>query len=466
MGCRPSTPEVIMVTPPDPPPSDIPVDPPPSKLRSYRPSIASLQIPQQDDIISEYASDRSTDEEEQGNKDYLCGTDVSLQWLLQTFADKFNKQFDDEPQWITERLNRPRWNEYAASTVIRVTFGWEEQDLPKTVIIKTVTSKDAQDEELAKYHYLMFRRECNAYDWTQKYPKIAAPRIIHTKRHAKEFSGVVVMEDVAERGVQQDAVKGLSVKYSISLNPRLSSANYGANHRCVSPDRIVILRRFVDVTRELLHQLAVLHTLSIKQNSWNTLVADLPPSYYSHMASGYNEAMDFFERHDVRHSWFIATAEYFASEYLNKMSTEAFEEAPPKVLVHGEPYAANVFMESESKESRIAAIIDWTGCHPGCFGEDIAKAICWNLSTKDRLECTEPLLEDYHTYLVENSSEDSQITLEAVQKAFNMFLPVAVVTFLQKVMANKNKEDIEPLIERAKGLIKSVYLLTHRSEEQ
>ncbi|KAK6751509.1 hypothetical protein RB195_003105 [Necator americanus] len=54
MGCRPSTPEVITVTPPDPPPSEVPSDPPLSKPRSYRPSIASLQIPNfQDDLSSE-----------------------------------------------------------------------------------------------------------------------------------------------------------------------------------------------------------------------------------------------------------------------------------------------------------------------------------------------------------------------------------------------------------------------------
>ncbi|KAE9416501.1 hypothetical protein Angca_001124, partial [Angiostrongylus cantonensis] len=400
MGCRPSTPEVITVTPPDPPPTTIPIDPPPPKTRTYRPSIASLQIPQQDDLISEYT--RSTDEEEQENQDYLCGTDFSLQWLLQTLADKFNQQFDEEPQWITERLNRPKWDvfaEYATSTVIRVTFGWEEQDLPRSVILKTLTSKDLQDHELAKYHYLMFKRECSAYDWTQRYPKLPAPKIIHIKRHAKEFGGVVVMEDVGERAVQQDAVKGLSV----------------------------------DAVRDLLHQLAILHSFSMKQNSWNTMVTDLPPSYYSHMSSGYNEIMDFFERHDVKHSWFTVTAKYFSSEYLHKMSTEAFEEVPPRVLVHSEPYAANIFVDSDSEGPRIAAIIDWTESHPGCFGEDVAKAICWNLSAKDRIDCTTPLLEDYHTFLKEESPEDCDISLDTVQNAFDMFIPVAVVTFLQKV---------------------------------
>ncbi|VDO63970.1 unnamed protein product [Haemonchus placei] len=310
MGCRPSTPEVVTVTPPDPPPSDVPSDPPPMKPRSYRPSIASLQIPNQDDMSSEgmrmfvacayeleiplgrkpergsvtkqikltdfeCLTDRSTDREtEQENQDYLCGTDVSLQWLLQMLADKFTKQFDEEPQWITERLNRPRWDDYATSTVLRVTFGWEDEDLPKSVVLKTPAHNNQKDDEEAKYHYLMFKRECNVYDWTQKYAKLPSPRIFHIKRHTKEFSGVVVMEDIGERGVQQDAIKGLSV----------------------------------EAVRDLLQQLAVLHTISMKHTGWNTTVADLPPSYYTSLVYNYNDMVDFFEHHDVDHSRFVVSS--------------------------------------------------------------------------------------------------------------------------------------------------------------
>ncbi|VDP23481.1 unnamed protein product [Heligmosomoides polygyrus] len=345
MGCRPSTPEVVTVTPPDPPPSEVPSDPPPSKPRSYRPSIASLQLPNQDDMSSECMSDRSTDLDTQENQDYLCGTDVSLQWLLQSLADKFSKQFDEEPQWITERLNRPRWDgrsppefflcvidfkralEYATSAVLRVTFGWEDEDLPKSVVLKTPAHKDKREDEEAKYHYLMFKRECNVYDWTQKYPKIPAPRIFHIKRHTKDFSGVVVMEDIGERGVQQDAVKGLSV----------------------------------EAVRDLLRQLAVLHAISIKHTGWSTTVADLPPSYYTSLASNYNDMVNFFESHDVDHSRFVVTAKFFSVEYLHDTYTEAAEKLPPRVFVHGEPYASNVFISNDSREQRIAAVIDWTG---------------------------------------------------------------------------------------------------------
>uniref|UniRef100_W6ND44 Protein Y11D7A.8 n=1 Tax=Haemonchus contortus TaxID=6289 RepID=W6ND44_HAECO len=103
--------------------------------------------------------------------------------------------------------------------------------------------------------------------------------------------------------------------------------------------------------------------------------------------------------------------------------------------------------------------------HSGCFGEDIAKAICWNLSTKDRLEWTSELLEGYHAYLHANSPEDCQVTLDNVRKAYDMFMPVAMVTLLFKVVAMKDKEDIEPIIDRAKGLIQNVYTMTKLLEK-
>ncbi|WKY06635.1 hypothetical protein Q1695_006655 [Nippostrongylus brasiliensis] len=315
--------------------------------------------------------------------------------------------------------------EYATSTVLRVTFGWEDEELPKSVVLKTPAHKDQRDDDEAKYHYLMFKRECNVYDWTQKYTKLPAPRIFHIKRHTKEFSGVVVMEDIGERGVQQDAIKGLSV----------------------------------DGVRDLLRQLAVLHTVSMKHTGWSTTVADLPPSYYTSLVSNYNEVVNFFEHQDVDHSRFVETGRYFTAEYMHEMSTEAAEHLPPRVFVHGEPYASNIFTIADSREHRIAAIIDWTESHSGCFGEDIAKAICWNLTTKDRLECTGALLEEYHEEMVHHLPEDVTLSIDTVRKAYDMFMPMAMVTLLFKVVARKNKEEIEPLIDRAKGLIQNVYTM-------
>ncbi|VDK84201.1 unnamed protein product [Cylicostephanus goldi] len=91
-------------------------------------------------------------------KEYLCQTEVTLSWLVQAIGDKFEKTFEEEPRWIVERLNRPQMDELANTTVMRVTFGWEDPVLPKNVIVKTIPSKDLRDDEDSKFALTKFKR--------------------------------------------------------------------------------------------------------------------------------------------------------------------------------------------------------------------------------------------------------------------------------------------------------------------
>ncbi|CAA21584.2 CHK kinase-like domain-containing protein [Caenorhabditis elegans] len=432
MGCGSSSPaEVAPAEIIEPSPSsDVPSDP---KIpTSYRPSIISLQIPNEfgDDVSSDALSDRSDAQEE--NVDYLYATDVTLQWLLERIYDKFKKPIPEDPQWIIERLNRPSWDlDYATSSVVRVTFGWDDDELPRSVVLKTPVAKDQRDDEEGKYHYIMFKRECNVYEWTQKFPKLIAPKIIHIKKHSKEGSGVVVMEDVSEKGQEQDPVKGL----------------------------------MLEVVRDLLKQIAYLHSISLKHTSWSTLVADLPPSYYAHTIGSFDDTLTFFERQDVDHSRFVHIGKYFSDEYLHSTATETTELLDiPKVLVHGEPYASNVFTKMEGKEQRILSLIDWTEGHSGCFAEDVAKIICWNLNAKERVDNTSSLLEGYHFHLARYYDGDCPFTVDIIQRAYEVFVPFAMVSLCGKVMSVKNKTEKEPLIERAKSLIQQVYAMERLNE--
>ncbi|CAJ0603392.1 unnamed protein product [Cylicocyclus nassatus] len=144
------------------------------------------------------------------------------------------------------------------------------------------------------------------------------------------------------------------------------------------------------------------------------------------------------------------------------MFESAADKYPPKVLLHGEPFASNIFRRLDNTEL-VWTIVDWTGCHSGCYGEDLAKAICWNLSTKDRLECTTSLLEEYYQHVMRYSG-DLELTMNDVRKAYDAFLPVAMVTFTAKIMEMQNKGDVESLLERAKGLIENLYTLIKLNE--
>ncbi|PAV92207.1 hypothetical protein WR25_08987 [Diploscapter pachys] len=423
MGCRPSTPEVV----PSPPViSEVPSDPK-NHRSSFRPSISSLQIPKGDYNIdqlteSDAASEHSGDNE-QDPHECIYGTDITLEWLLQRLKEKFGSKVPAEPQWITERLNRPHWNvEYATSSVVRVTFGWEDEELPKSVVIKTPVAKGLREEsEEGKYHFII---ECNVYEWTQRYPKLASPRIFTIRKHSKEGSGVVIMQDASVNSIQCDAIKGLKV----------------------------------DVMRDLLKHLAYLHAASMKHTSWSTLIADLPPSYYAYVLGNFEDIKNFFERKEVDHSRFVHTAKYFNTEYLHTTATESADHLKvPKVLVHGEPYASNIFVSKDGKSQVVSSVIDWTECHSGCFAEDLCKAICWNMAPKDRTDNTANLLEGYHYHLVRYCNGECPITVDAIRKAYDKFLPFAMVSFAGKVVHAKNKPDIEPLVERAKALIQQVY---------
>lgn len=48
--------------------------------------------------------------------------------------------------------------DYATSSVVRVTFGWDDDELPRSVVLKTPVAKDQRDDEEGKYHYIMFKR--------------------------------------------------------------------------------------------------------------------------------------------------------------------------------------------------------------------------------------------------------------------------------------------------------------------
>ncbi|CAJ0603409.1 unnamed protein product [Cylicocyclus nassatus] len=157
MGCRPSTPKSAAAASPEPSIEELDDDET-SKSRMYRPSTDDPQPPDpQDDLSSEAPSEESAGPDPQ-EKEHLCQTEVTLQWLVQVIGDRFDKTFEEEPRWIVERLNRPKMDELANTTIMRVTFGWEDRALPKNVIVKTIPSKDLRDDEESKFALTKFKR--------------------------------------------------------------------------------------------------------------------------------------------------------------------------------------------------------------------------------------------------------------------------------------------------------------------
>ncbi|CAJ0603410.1 unnamed protein product [Cylicocyclus nassatus] len=121
------------------------------------------------------------------------------------------------------------------------------------------------------------RTECVVYEWIEsvkhKYDQLAAPTIYHIKKQTKEITGVIVMDDASEKGIQHDGYKQLSV----------------------------------ELVRDLMRHLAYLHTTSTQRLDHFATITELPPPYYTHLTAHYNEMVNFFEHHDVDHSRFVVS---------------------------------------------------------------------------------------------------------------------------------------------------------------
>uniref|UniRef100_A0A914RAN7 Uncharacterized protein n=1 Tax=Parascaris equorum TaxID=6256 RepID=A0A914RAN7_PAREQ len=127
-----------------------------------------------------------------------------------------------------------------------------------------------------------------------------------------------------------------------------------------------------------------------------------------------------------------------------------------RVLIHGQPMAINLILQGREK---VIGILDWAKAHPGCFAEDVATAICWNLEPKER-HCNEQrLLEFYHYNLVKYGAGNCQVTLEQVRKAYAHFLPLAMsVLILLAVNIDMSNDTKDAIVERSEMLANDILL--------
>lgn len=105
-------------------------------------------------------------------------------------------------------------------------------------------------------------------------------------------------------------------------------------------------------------------------------------------------------------------------------------------------------------------IVVFPEAHPGCYAEDVTKAICWNLNAKDRHDNVLRLLEHYHFHLIKfYGSSLEEFTLEQVKKQYQKFFPFVTITFLLFMPENYENAD-QNLLDRAQCLIDDTLILT------
>uniref|UniRef100_A0A0M3HTU6 CHK domain-containing protein n=1 Tax=Ascaris lumbricoides TaxID=6252 RepID=A0A0M3HTU6_ASCLU len=189
---------------------------------------------------------------------YLCGTDITLQWLHKKLMEALCAD-EPIPHWIAERIDTLPYNKFQRSKVIKVTFGWENPKMPSSVILKV--PQRIQDDEGGPpddaQNRLISSIECTVYEWFAKQKKLAVPRTLHIKKHSTESScGVIVMEDLGEKGQRGSLRDGLAV----------------------------------DGAKDLLRNLAMIHAKSLLSGDWTTMVPEISPLHYRGLAEKSEEA--------------------------------------------------------------------------------------------------------------------------------------------------------------------------------
>ncbi|CAD5225198.1 unnamed protein product [Bursaphelenchus xylophilus] len=370
---------------------------------------------------------KEKDEKEKENKnerknssfDYFMKTNISLEWLLEQIGEKFKAEFTSKPTWIIERLNQYTEKDIDKTLVIRVTFGWDHENLPKSVVLKISNKRLDSESQSERMAANLFKKECKTYEWLQTVRRVKLP-MVHLIRSSFTMANeepLIFMEDLTERS------KCLELEESVHI----------------------------DLIKDLLKQLAQIHAASlVKKSEWVKEIDPNPPLFYQELAELVQLSTQGWNT--IGELRFKKMLELSSGEYMNKIVKNACGHfGVDSCLVHGNPIARNFFASHDDKH--IVAIVDWVQAHPGCFAEDVTKAICWNLSPKERHANQRKLLEHYHFNLLKYSEgKANKITIEVVEAGFRWFLPFAAVCYLIYLPDDLSHASIKQM-ERAQALL-------------
>uniref|UniRef100_A0A183C5S0 Protein kinase domain-containing protein n=1 Tax=Globodera pallida TaxID=36090 RepID=A0A183C5S0_GLOPA len=120
--------------------------------------------------------------ERQENRQKICGTAVTFEWLFQRLAEKFKCPEEPEPQWIVEKMNE-------------------------------IGDKDLDRTTEAMLASALFKRECLTYEWLSKHRRVTIPRVFVIKKQwSRSCNALLVMEDLSDRAHIGDLVTGIDVE--------------------------------------------------------------------------------------------------------------------------------------------------------------------------------------------------------------------------------------------------------------
>lgn len=178
---------------------------------------------------------------------------------------------------------------------------------------------------------------------------------------------------------------------------------------------------------KIVDQLVALHVFAFTHDGWTTLglqYEEDAPAYKQYMGmiegmrgflmAEYPQLKDgltlLYENYMRDSSWCLAHSQHYKKNGILR------------TFVHGDLWSANILWRGES----VAAIVDWTLCHPGSLTEDLQRVLVTCCSVERRQRMTRALLEYYFgemTLRMKEKSMKMPFTFEELEEDYRRTLP-------------------------------------------
>ncbi|KRY27973.1 calcium/calmodulin-dependent protein kinase type 1 [Trichinella spiralis] len=272
------------------------------------------------------------------------------------------------------------------SRIYRVNLIWscnDETVLPNSVVLKLPRLKDFSDvvklfqnnknkriDQTIEFIKASHNVECDIYDIFEslKNPPLPLMRCYYAEKSNGENSGILIFEDMSLNGISEDFSTILNLDeifnlISLLVDLHVWSLTTSVDWKSKCP---ALLNRLKDTTDKY------------------ALMGGL-----QNFVNDYPEEFGFMDVERICH--------YMHIDNLTKRK-EHLMNTTPKVLVHGDFKANNIFFKKRSDgtaSSRIAAIIDWQTAEVGSMIDDICSLLVISTSSTIRREHEKNIIQYY-----------------------------------------------------------------------
>ncbi|KAI6176632.1 Zinc transporter SLC39A7 [Aphelenchoides bicaudatus] len=180
-------------------------------------------------------------------------------------------------------------------------------------------------------------------------------------------------------------------------------------------------------TENLLIGLAKIHGVSMLNRNWHSTMSAVIDQMPRFIASSRTVAQ---ELREIKPEWFNELLDelecIYTLEYYHDTSYSGTKFGIPACIVHADLWSANVLWRRDKNgkaTSKLDAIIDWQMIYSGNPAADIARALCFNTSSKYRYENEDRLLKLYYDAVNQTMSGKIPFSVDQLKQAYIASFP-------------------------------------------